>query len=92
MRVIKPKIIGTLKVQRMLAGNYAVINGIKNAPNKLIIPCDSYEHGLQIIKRLKNCQVECFIRSVGFNQICNFKNSAHVKKDRFKDAKLTQIK
>lgn len=57
MRVTKPKIIGTLKVERMMAGNYAVMNDIKNAPNKLIIPCDSYEHGLEIIERLKNCKV-----------------------------------
>lgn len=57
MRVIRPKILGTLKVQLMMAGNYAVMNDIKNAPNKLIIPCDSYEHGLEIIERLKNCKV-----------------------------------
>lgn len=57
MRVTRPKILGTLKVELMMAGNYAVINGIKNAPNKLIIPCDSYEHGLEIIERLKNCKV-----------------------------------
>lgn len=56
MRVIKPKILGTLKVQLMMAGNYAVMNDIKNAPNKLIIPCDSYEHGLEIIERLKSCK------------------------------------
>ncbi|MCX8533136.1 hypothetical protein [Chryseobacterium luquanense] len=57
MRIIKPKILGTLKIQMMMAGNYAVINGIKNPPNKLIIPCDRYEHGLEIIERLKNAKV-----------------------------------
>ena len=57
MRVVRPKILGTLKVQLMMAGNYAVVNDIKNAPNKLIIPCNSYEHGLEIIARLKNCKV-----------------------------------
>ncbi|MGD1320179.1 hypothetical protein [Chryseobacterium sp. 2R14A] len=57
MRIIKPKILGTLKIQIMRAGNYAVINGIKNAPNKLIIPCNNYEHGLEIIERLKYTKV-----------------------------------
>lgn len=31
MRVIRPKILGTLKIQLMMAGNYAVMNDIKNA-------------------------------------------------------------
>ncbi|WP_026705064.1 hypothetical protein [Flavobacterium soli] len=57
MRVIRPKILGTLKVQIMMAGNFAVLNDIKNAPNKLIIPCDSQEHGLSIIEKLKRCKV-----------------------------------
>ncbi len=57
MRVVKPKILGELKVTLMMAGNYAVTNGIKNAPNKLIIQCDSYEHGLEIIDRLKSIKV-----------------------------------
>ena len=57
MRVIRPKILGTLKVELMMAGNYAVMNGIKNTPNKLIIPCNSCEHGLEIIERLENCKV-----------------------------------
>ena len=39
-----------------MVGNYAVVNGIKNAHNKLIIPCDSYEHGIEIIERLKNAK------------------------------------
>lgn len=57
MRVVKPKIMGTLKVQLMLSGTYAVMNDIKNAPNKLIIPCDNYKHGLEIIERLKKMNV-----------------------------------
>lgn len=57
MRVVKPKILGTLKVQLMMSGSYAVMNDIKNAPNKLIIPCDNYEHGLEIIERLKKIKV-----------------------------------
>jgi hypothetical protein len=54
MRVIRPKILGTLKIRLMMAGNYAVINGIKNPPNKLIIACNSYEHGLEITQRLNS--------------------------------------
>ena len=44
-----PKIVGELKIQKMMAGNYAVVNGIKNAPNKIIIASRDYEHALQII-------------------------------------------
>jgi hypothetical protein len=57
MRIVRPKILGELKIKLMMAGNYAVINDIKNSPNKLIIPCDTYEHGIEIIERLKNCKV-----------------------------------
>jgi hypothetical protein len=57
MRVIRPKILGTLQIKLMMAGNYAVVNGIKNPPNKLIIPCNSYEHGFEIIERLKEVAV-----------------------------------
>jgi hypothetical protein len=53
MRFVRPKIIGTLKIQRMMAGNLSVINDIKNAPNKIRIVCDSLEHGEEIIKILK---------------------------------------
>ena len=35
----RPKIIGTLKIEKMMAGNWAVKNDIKNPPNKIIIPC-----------------------------------------------------
>ena len=53
MRFIRPKIIGTLKIEKMMAGNWAVVNDIKNAPNKIIIPCKSIEEGKQIIEKIK---------------------------------------
>lgn len=53
MRFVRPKIIGTLKIQNMMAGNLSVINDIKNAPNKIRIICESIEHGEEIIKILK---------------------------------------
>ncbi len=37
----------------MMAGNLAVINDIKNAPNKIIIQCRSIEHGEEIIRKIK---------------------------------------
>lgn len=49
----RPKLIGTLKIQKMMAGNWAVINDIKNPPNKIIVPCRSIEHGEEIIKKIK---------------------------------------
>jgi hypothetical protein len=57
MKVVRRKILGTLQIKLMMAGNYAVVNGIKNPPNKLIIQCDSYEHGLEIIERLTEASV-----------------------------------
>ncbi|OKL41760.1 hypothetical protein A3841_12110 [Pontibacter flavimaris] len=53
MQLIRPKIIGTLKIETMMAGNLAVINDIKNAPNKIIIQCRSIEHGEEIISKIK---------------------------------------
>lgn len=53
MRFIRPKVIGTLRIQDMMAGNLAVVNGIKNSTNKIIIPCRSMEHGEDIIKKIK---------------------------------------
>ncbi len=53
MQLIRPKIIGTLKIETMMAGNLAVINDIKNAPNKIIIQCRSMEHGEEIISKIK---------------------------------------
>ena len=37
----RSKIIGTMKIQRMMARNLAVMNDIKNAPNKIIVQCDN---------------------------------------------------
>jgi hypothetical protein len=54
VQLIRPKIIGTLTIKTMMAGNYAVVNGIKSSPNKIVIPCRSIEHGEQIIKKLKD--------------------------------------
>lgn len=48
----RPKIIGTLKIRVMMAGNFAVVNGVKNAPNKIIIPVRSWEHGEEVIERI----------------------------------------
>lgn len=53
MHIIRPKIIGTLKIEKMMAGNLAVMNDIKNAPNKIIIPCRSIQHGEEIIQKIK---------------------------------------
>lgn len=49
----RPKIIGTLKIEKMMAGNWAVTNDIKNPPNKIIVPCRSIEHGEEIIQKIK---------------------------------------
>ena len=56
MRFVRPKIIGTLKIQKMMAGNWAVINDIKNAPNKIIIPCHSVQEGEEIIEQIKKAK------------------------------------
>lgn len=53
MRFVRPKIIGTLKIKLMMAGNLAVMNDIKNAPNKIIIPCKSMQDGEEIIEKIK---------------------------------------
>ncbi|WP_195936678.1 hypothetical protein [Flavobacterium sp. LC2016-13] len=57
MKIVRPKIIGTLKINVMMAGNLAVVNDIKNAPNKIIVQCSSYEHGEEIIKKIKESKV-----------------------------------
>jgi hypothetical protein len=51
--LVRPKIIGTLKIKRMRAGNLAVINDIKSPPNKIIVQCSSLEHGEEIIAKIK---------------------------------------
>jgi hypothetical protein len=53
MQITRPKILGTLKISRMMAGNLSVMNDIKNAPNKLIITVNSIEHGEELIAKLK---------------------------------------
>ena len=40
----------------MMAGNLAVMNDIKNAPNKLIVTVDSMEHGEELISKLKTAR------------------------------------
>ena len=54
--MIRPKIIGTLKIQKMMAGNWAVTNDIKNPPNKIIVPCRSKAHGEEIIQKIKEAK------------------------------------
>lgn len=56
MHLIRPKIIGTLKIQKMMAGNWAVMNDIKNPPNKIIVPCRSIEHGEEIMRKIKDAK------------------------------------
>ncbi|WP_143569683.1 hypothetical protein [Tenacibaculum agarivorans] len=56
MRFKRPKIIGTLRVNMMLSGDYAVINDIKNAPNKIIIPCNTIKEGENIIEEIKKAK------------------------------------
>ncbi len=53
MQLTRPKIIGTLRITTMMAGNYAVVNDIKSSPNKIIIPCRSLKQGEEIIEKLK---------------------------------------
>ncbi|MFZ4798446.1 MAG: hypothetical protein ACOYMA_13195 [Bacteroidia bacterium] len=47
-----------MKIQVMMAGNLAVINDIKNSPNKIIITCNSIEHGGKIIDQIKKGKYE----------------------------------
>lgn len=56
MKFIRPKIIGTLSIKTMMAGNIAVINDIKSTPNKIVIPCRSKEHGEEIIATIKEAK------------------------------------
>jgi len=57
MKVIRPKTLGTLEIKVALAGNFLVTNGIRKPPNKINIPCNSYQDALEIIVRLKNAAV-----------------------------------
>lgn len=56
MKLKRPKIIGTMKVQKMMSGTLTVVNDIKNAPNKIIFPCNSVEEGEEIIERIKKAK------------------------------------
>lgn len=40
----------------MMAGNLAVVNGIKNSQNKIIIPCENIEKGTLIINKINNAK------------------------------------
>jgi hypothetical protein len=53
MWLICPKVIGTLTIKQMKAGNLAVVNDIKSPPNKIIVQCSSLEHGEEIIAKIK---------------------------------------
>jgi ribosomal protein L31E len=57
MKIIRPKTLGTLQIKKAIAGNYLIENGINKPPNKIRIPCDTYEDSLEIIKQLKNAKV-----------------------------------
>lgn len=57
MKIIRPKILGTLQIKKAIAENYLIENGINKPPNKIRIPCDTYEDALEIIKQLKNAKV-----------------------------------
>lgn len=39
-----------------MAGNLAVMNDIKNSPNKIIVQCRSWDHGEEIIERIKEAK------------------------------------
>ena len=54
MKIIRSKTLGTLEIKVALAGNFLVTNGIRKPPNKINIPCESYQDALEIIERLKN--------------------------------------
>ena len=54
MYFVRPKILGTLKIEKMMAGNYAVTNGIKNPPNKILIPCRSKKHAQEVLLAISN--------------------------------------
>jgi len=56
MKLIRPKIIGTLKIHKMMAGNLAVMNDIKNSPNKIIVQCKSVKDGEEIIEKIKTAK------------------------------------
>lgn len=66
MKLIRPKIIGHLKIQKMMAGNWAVINDITNSTNRICIPCKTKKEGEEIIEKLQSSKFgdEIFIREL----------------------------
>ncbi len=57
MKIIKPKNFGTIEIKVALAGNFLVTNGIRKPPNKINIPCSSYEDALEIVELLKSAKI-----------------------------------
>jgi hypothetical protein len=65
-KLIRPKILGTLSIKTMVAGNYAVVSDIKNSTNRICIPCRSIEHGEEIIEKLKETKAGEMIYMGGY--------------------------
>ncbi len=61
MKIVRPKILGTLQIKIAIAGNYIVENGINKPPNKIRIPCSKHEDALEIIDRLKTAKPSAII-------------------------------
>lgn len=57
MKIIRPKILGTLQIKKAIAGNYLIENEINKPPNKIRIPCNTYENALEIVEQLKIAKV-----------------------------------
>ena len=51
MLLVRPRIIGMLKSERMKTGQYIVTNNEKS-PNKILIYCESIQHGEVIITKI----------------------------------------
>ncbi|MDQ1095392.1 MULTISPECIES: hypothetical protein [Chryseobacterium] len=56
MKIVRPKILGTLQIKIAIAGNCIVENGVNKPPNKIRIPCNNHEDALEIIERLKTAK------------------------------------
>lgn len=57
MKIIRPKVLGTLQIKKAIAGNYLIENGINKHPNKIRIPCNTYEDAFEIVEQLKTAKV-----------------------------------
>ena len=53
MLLVRPRIIGILKSQRMKTGQFVITNNEKS-PNKILIYCESIQHGENIISKMIN--------------------------------------